>query len=300
MIGVKPAFNGRSLADGANADFDVVMVAPDGKTVAQTGLRYELLKIETSYQWYRQNGQWQFEPIKRTERVANGTLAVAADKPGHVSLPVKWGRYRLEVKTADPDGPITSLNFDAGFYAESSADTPDLLEIALDKKDYKPGDKLNVAVTARSAGRLTLNVFTDRLVASQSREREGRYRACVRAGRRRLGHRRLSGGDAAPAARRGGQAHARPRHRRAVVLDRPRRPHAAHEHESAAGAAAQFEAHRAAAYRRAEGRRRGARGGGRRRCRHSQSDPLQAAGARRLLSRPAPAHARKSAISTAS
>ena len=31
MIGVKPAFSGRSLGDGANADFDVVMVAPDGK-----------------------------------------------------------------------------------------------------------------------------------------------------------------------------------------------------------------------------------------------------------------------------
>ncbi len=28
MIGVKPAFSGRSLADGANADFDVVMAAP--------------------------------------------------------------------------------------------------------------------------------------------------------------------------------------------------------------------------------------------------------------------------------
>ncbi len=170
MIGVKPAFNGRSLDDGANADFDVVMVTPDGKTVAQQGLQYELLKIETSYQWYRQNGSWEFEPIKRTERVANGTLAVAADKPGHLSLPVKWGRYRLEVKTADPDGPITSVKFDAGFYAESSTDTPDLLEIALAKKDYKPGEALNVAVTARSAGRLTLNVFTDRLVASQSEE----------------------------------------------------------------------------------------------------------------------------------
>jgi uncharacterized protein YfaS (alpha-2-macroglobulin family) len=30
MIGVKPAFSGRSLADGANADFDVVGW-PDGK-----------------------------------------------------------------------------------------------------------------------------------------------------------------------------------------------------------------------------------------------------------------------------
>ena len=68
MIGVKPAFSGRSLADGANADFDVIMVAPDGKTVAKSGLRYSLLKVETSYQWYRQNGQWDFEPVKRTEK----------------------------------------------------------------------------------------------------------------------------------------------------------------------------------------------------------------------------------------
>ncbi len=65
---------------------------------------------------------------------------------------------------------MTSLNFDAGFYAESSADTPDLLEIALDKPDYKPGDAINVAVTARTAGRLSLNVFTDRLVASAAQE----------------------------------------------------------------------------------------------------------------------------------
>ena len=97
MIGVKPAFSGRSLADGANADFDVVMAAPDGKTLARSGLRYELLKVETRYQWYRQNGQWEFEPVKRTERVANGTVDVAADKPARLSLPVKWGRYRLEV-----------------------------------------------------------------------------------------------------------------------------------------------------------------------------------------------------------
>jgi uncharacterized protein YfaS (alpha-2-macroglobulin family) len=166
MIGVKPAFSGRSLDDGANADFDIVMVAPDGKRLAQTGLRYELLKIETSYQWYRQNGQWQFEPIKRTSRLANGTIDAAADKPARLSLPVKWGRYRLEVSNGD--ATITSLSFDSGFYAESSADTPDLLEIALDKPGYAGGETMSVAVTARTAGRLTLNVFTDRLVASQS------------------------------------------------------------------------------------------------------------------------------------
>jgi len=170
MIGVKPLFSGRSLADGANADFDVVMVAPDGRPLAQKSLRYELLKITTSYQWYRQNGQWQFEPVKRTERVANGTMDIAADKPGRLSLPVQWGRYRLEVSTGDDSGPITSLIFDAGFYAESSADTPDLLEIALDRTDYAAGETMVLAATARTAGRLTINVFTDRLVATKEQD----------------------------------------------------------------------------------------------------------------------------------
>jgi uncharacterized protein YfaS (alpha-2-macroglobulin family) len=170
MIGVKPAFSGRSLGDGANADFDVVMAAPDGKTLAQSGLRYELLRVETSYQWYRQNGQWEYEPVKRTERVGNGSVDVTADKPARISLPVKWGRYRLEVSTGAANGAITSLTFDAGFYAEANADTPDLLEVALDNSDYKSGDAVTVSVTARTAGRLTLNVFTDRLVATTSQD----------------------------------------------------------------------------------------------------------------------------------
>src|SRR5664280_728584 len=170
MIGVKPAFSGRTLADGANADFDVVMAAPDGTTLAQSGLRYELLRVETSYQWYRQNGQWEYEPVKRTERVGNGSVDVTADKPARISLPVKWGRYRLEVSTGAANGAITSLTFDAGFYAEANADTPDRLEVALDKSDYKSGDAVTVSVTARTAGRLTLNVFTDRLVATTSQD----------------------------------------------------------------------------------------------------------------------------------
>ena len=135
-------------------NFDVLLAAPDGKTLPKSGLHYDLLKVETTYQWYRQNGQWQYEPVKRTERVANGALDVAADKPARLSLPVKWGRYRLEVSTGEANGPVTSLGFDAGFYAELSADTPDLLEVALDKPDYKSGETMNVAVTARAAGRL--------------------------------------------------------------------------------------------------------------------------------------------------
>jgi uncharacterized protein YfaS (alpha-2-macroglobulin family) len=168
MIGVKPLFSGRSLSDGANAMFDVVAVAPDGGTVAQRGLRYELLRIDTHYQYYQRGGRWNYEPVKTTKRVADGTIDTTIDKAARISLPVNFGRYRLEVSSGDPNGPVTSIAFDAGFYVDANADTPDMLEVALDKGDYMPGDTMTVAVTARTAGRLTLNVVGDRLLAAQT------------------------------------------------------------------------------------------------------------------------------------
>ena len=64
MIGIKPLFSGRSLGEGENATFDVVLASPDGTSLAANGLRYELLRVETKYQWYRRDGAWDFEPVK--------------------------------------------------------------------------------------------------------------------------------------------------------------------------------------------------------------------------------------------
>ena len=172
MIGVKPLFAGKSLNDNDTANFDVVVVAPDGKQVEAKGLKWQLLNIESKYQWYRSGGYWSYEPIKVTRRVADGTIDVGPGQPGKISVPVTWGRYRLEVASPDPSGPETTIGFDSGWYAESSADTPDLLEIALDKPEYKPGDTMTVAVTARSAGKVTLSVIGDRLITQTTSEVE--------------------------------------------------------------------------------------------------------------------------------
>jgi uncharacterized protein YfaS (alpha-2-macroglobulin family) len=168
MIGVKPLFSGKSLGDNESATFDVVVATPDGKQIAGTGLRYELLKVERRYQYYRRDGRWEYEPVKSTRRLADGRIDVAADKPGRISLPVTWGRYRLDVSSDDRSIPATSVTFDAGFYSDASADTPDLLEVALDKTEYASGDTMNVAVTARTAGKVTLSVVGDKLLATQS------------------------------------------------------------------------------------------------------------------------------------
>jgi uncharacterized protein YfaS (alpha-2-macroglobulin family) len=170
MIGVKPLFSGRSLGEGETAGFDVVFVSPDGRALPRAQLHYELLKIESRYQWYRKDGSWQYEPIKSTRRIADGDTDVAADKPGRIAAPVQWGRYRLEVSTGEPDGPLTTVAFTAGWYAEASADTPDMLEIALDKPEYRPGDIMTVAVTARTAGKVLLNIVGDRLISSTTQD----------------------------------------------------------------------------------------------------------------------------------
>jgi len=166
MIGVKPLFTGRSLAEGDTAGFDVILAAPDGKPQSASGLRWELLRIDSRYQWYRQDGRWEYEPVKTTRRIADGRLDVAADRPGRISVPVGWGRYRLEVSAPDRNGPVTSIAFDAGWYAEATADTPDLLEIALDKPEYRAGDTMTVAVTARTPGKVSVSVIGDRLITT--------------------------------------------------------------------------------------------------------------------------------------
>ncbi|HTS42038.1 MAG TPA: alpha-2-macroglobulin [Xanthobacteraceae bacterium] len=170
MIGVKPLFSGRSLADGAAATFDVQLVAPDGKSVARKGAHYELLRVETHYQWYRRDGSWDWESIKSTRRIADGKIDLVAGKPTRISVPVQWGRYRLEVSTGEPSVPVTTVSFDAGWYTEASADTPDMLEIALDKPEYKPGESMTVAVTARTAGKVTLDVIGDKLATSMTQD----------------------------------------------------------------------------------------------------------------------------------
>ena len=155
-IGVKPAFT--SLGDGETAKFDVRAVAADGKAAAASGLTWQLVQLETSYQWYATDGRWNFETVTRTRRVADGTVDVAADKPAQVSAKVGYGRYRLEVASADPQGPASSVAFDAGYFAAASADAPDMMDVALDKQAFRPGETAQVTLGSRFAGRATVLV----------------------------------------------------------------------------------------------------------------------------------------------
>ena len=147
----------------------MIAVNPDGERQSLAGLNWSLVKIERNYQWYRNGSSWNYEPVTFTKAVANGKVDATADKEAEISVAVDWGRYRLEIETADPAGPASSFEFDAGWYVEAtSTETPDGLEIALDKDSYAPGDVAKLKVSPRFAGELLVTVGAESLLATQT------------------------------------------------------------------------------------------------------------------------------------
>lgn len=165
MIGIRPDFSGDEVAQGGTAGFSLIAVDPQGQRIALPGAQWSLVKIERNYQWYRSGSYWNYEPVTYTRAVASGTLDLSASSEIKLSQAVDWGRYRLQVETADPDGPMTSYEFDAGWYVEAtSTETPDGLEIALDKEAYAAGEVAKLQVSPRFAGELLVTIGAEKLL----------------------------------------------------------------------------------------------------------------------------------------
>lgn len=166
-IGVKPEFSG-DLAENSVARFHVIAIDPEAKKQAMQGLIWKLYSLERNYQWYRDGSSWRYETVMTSKQVADGKLDISADG-AEISTPVGWGRYRLEVESAAADGPATSVEFDAGWYvAATSTETPDGLEIGLDKDAYAVGETAKLKVSPRFAGELLVTIGTESLISVQT------------------------------------------------------------------------------------------------------------------------------------
>lgn len=166
-IGIKPEFSDE-LPENSIANFTVIGVSADGKKQESKDLRWKFYSLNREYQWYREGTAWKYEPVYTAEQISNGSVDATLEG-GKISVPVTWGRYRLEVESPDADGPTSSVEFDAGwFVASTSTETPDGLEIALDKDSYKIGETAKLKVTSRYGGELMVTSGTEKLVAVQN------------------------------------------------------------------------------------------------------------------------------------
>jgi uncharacterized protein YfaS (alpha-2-macroglobulin family) len=153
------------VAENAEARFTLAGVGADGKATPMTA-RWELVRIETTYQWYQSFGNWMWQPVTRRERVAEGEVALAA--PSEIAVPVIWGEYVLTVTQAD-GAAVTSVPFSAGWFAAAdAAATPDTLELSLDKAAYAAGDVAKLRLVPRFAGKAVVMVLSNRLIAMQA------------------------------------------------------------------------------------------------------------------------------------
>ncbi|PWJ11770.1 alpha-2-macroglobulin family protein [Jannaschia seohaensis] len=168
VIGIRSMFDG-TLAENGSAGFRLIGLGPD-LAPAPMNVRWVVNRVETRYQWYQIDGNWNWEPTTTRSRVAEGEAALSGG-PAEFSVPVTWGEYELRVETVDGAYATSSVGFSAGWFASASAvDSPDTLELSLDATEYQPGDTARLRIVPRFEGKALITVLSDRLIAMKAVE----------------------------------------------------------------------------------------------------------------------------------
>jgi alpha-2-macroglobulin len=162
-IGVKKLFKDGELGAGQTANFEAIMAFGDGRRIARPGVKWQLSRVSRNYQWFFKEGRWNYETVKSVRRVADGEVAMNATAAARLSAPVDWGSYRLDLRADGTEGAETSIEFVVGYSTDKTADTPDVLETALDKPAYAVGDTMQLRISPRFAGKATIAVISDRV-----------------------------------------------------------------------------------------------------------------------------------------
>ncbi len=162
LIGVRPLFADFAIDADAEAGFEVVALDGDGAPVAAQ-LRARLVRERPDWRIVTRGSQARYETVWRDEPVDTAGLAVVAGTPARFARRLPFGRYRLEV--AEPDSlAITSIRFRSGWAGGETAEVPDKVDVAADRRAYAPGDTARIRITSPFAGLASVAVLTDRLV----------------------------------------------------------------------------------------------------------------------------------------
>ncbi|MFO1350640.1 MAG: hypothetical protein U1F68_08175 [Gammaproteobacteria bacterium] len=167
-IGIKPSAD--SVEIGQAIQFDIVALDASGNPQAVNGLRYELYREDYEYYWYYRDSRWDYKTIIRDSQPLNGqAFNLAADQPYKVTQKaLDWGSYRAEV--IDPaTGVASSVRFQVGWWVEpGGGDSPDRLQLRLDKPTYQAGETAHAFIKAPFAGEVLLAVASNRMWMTKS------------------------------------------------------------------------------------------------------------------------------------
>ena len=166
-VGVRSLFTDNTVGIGESATFDVITLGPDGKQADAKQFRWELSRLDTRWQWYHRDGQWNYETLSTARRITQGTADASDGKPARIEAKVDYGRYRLDVTTGDTGGPKTSVTFNSGWHASDNIESPETLEVALDKASYKAGETARLKITSKESGKAQIAVLAGGVLATK-------------------------------------------------------------------------------------------------------------------------------------
>ncbi|PWS34132.1 alpha-2-macroglobulin family protein [Falsiroseomonas bella] len=163
LLAIRPAFQGGAVDANAEAAFDIAAVNPAGEAIAAT-LRLRLVRERPDWRIVLRDRVARYETVWRDEPVDSTDIQVAPGRPGRFARTLSFGRYRIEV--TQPNGmAIASYRFRAGWAGGESAEVPDRVDLAADKRAYTAGEVARVRITPPFAGQASVAVLTDRLVS---------------------------------------------------------------------------------------------------------------------------------------
>ncbi|MGE0725274.1 MAG: MG2 domain-containing protein [Alphaproteobacteria bacterium] len=162
-IGLRLKSGDAALGDGQAAAVEIIAVDRQGRRVAAPGLRFDLVSERWNYHWFNQYGEWRYRAIVEDRRQETGRIDVAAAAPATIERQLPTGRWRLDV-VDERSGAKTSIRFRVGWWVGAEApETPDRLEVALDRTGYRTGQTARVSLKAPFAGEALVAVASNRI-----------------------------------------------------------------------------------------------------------------------------------------
>ncbi|MGL5630871.1 MAG: alpha-2-macroglobulin family protein, partial [Azovibrio sp.] len=163
LVGVRPLFVGAYAQENSLAQFEVVLADREAKLKAAT-LPARLFRENRDYYWrFDDQRGWNSGYTEIDELVATANVVIPDAGRGKLSVPVKYGRYRLEIN--DPEtGKSMKYRFYAGWSAkadEAQGVRPDRVTLKLDKPSYREGDTAKLTIMPPHGGEVLVAVEAD-------------------------------------------------------------------------------------------------------------------------------------------
>jgi len=169
-VRTKPVYLGVKIDQGdakgggdPTMNLDVIAADAAGRRIAANGVAYTLIAENWDYDWFQQDGRWQWRRTSRDVAVAKGTMNVAAGQASRIARRLGWGDYRLEL--AGPEGARSVIRFASGWGAAAKdVEAPDFVRVSAGPKAYAQGDTVEITLKPPYAGEAQIAVATDRLI----------------------------------------------------------------------------------------------------------------------------------------